>query len=197
MSLRKRAYSRMLALQAVCLYDSLGESFADDLDTFLHDAVNYGDLGWKQPPEPELLSFARALATGAWEHRARCDELLATYVPGWSVSRMQPVDRNILRLGLYELLECPETPHQVVINEAVELARRFGGSESPAFVNGVLDGVRRELAALAQGSVLGAQPTPGRPAADAPVSAQRDHQCPPDAPAPSSPAGAGASQDEK
>ena len=75
MSLRKRAYSRMLALQAVCLYDSLGESFADDLDTFLHDAVNYGDLGWKQPPEPELLSFARALATGAWEHRAGLDDV--------------------------------------------------------------------------------------------------------------------------
>ncbi len=197
MSLRKRSHSRMLALQAVCLFDSLGESFGDDLDTFVRDTVNYADLGWKQPPEPELLSFARALARGAWQHRIRCDELLAKYVPGWSVSRMQPVDRNILRLGLYELLECPETPHQVVINEAVELARHFGGTESPAFVNGVLDGVRRELAALALQPIANAPVAPGSVSAGESIADQPASQHPPDVPAPPSPAGTGASPDEK
>ena len=58
---------------------------------------------------------------------------------------MTPVDRNVLRLGLYELLEHPETPPQVVINEAIELARRFGDADSPAFVNGVLDAIRRSV----------------------------------------------------
>jgi N utilization substance protein B len=165
MSLKKRSHSRVLALQALCLFDSLGEPFGDDLDAFLRDGVNYADLGWERPPDAELLSLARTLASGAWQIRARCDELLQQYVPGWTVQRMQPVDRNILRLGLYELLECPGTPYQVVINEAVELARRFGGTDSPAFVNGVLDGVRRGLATAAVPSELPPQAGDQWPAA--------------------------------
>ncbi len=92
-----------------------------------------------------MVTFARQLARGAWEQRERADTLLRDTVPDWSVGRMQPVDRNILRIGLYELLECPETPFAVVINEAVELARQFGGADSPGFVNGVLDGLRKRL----------------------------------------------------
>ncbi len=178
MSLRKRSQSRVLALQALCVFDALGERFDGDLDGFLRDGVNYTDLGWQDPPEPELLALAREMARGAWQLQARCDELLRQHVPGWSVQRMQPVDRNILRLGLYELLECPGTPPQVVISEAVELARRFGGTDSPAFVNGVLDGVRRGL--LAAGADAG-QPgaaappvTPTTPAA-APPPAEDQH----------------------
>ncbi len=58
---------------------------------------------------------------------------------------MSPIDRNILRMGLHELLEHPETPPEVVIDEAIELARQFGGEDSPAFVNGVLDAARKHL----------------------------------------------------
>ena len=71
--------------------------------------------------------------------------MLSRHVARWSLKRMQPVDRNLLRLGLFELLEQPDTPYRVVINEAVELAQQFGGTESPGFVNGVLDGLRHEL----------------------------------------------------
>jgi len=149
MSFRQRSHARILALQALCLFDALGDSFAEQLEAFLADTANYADLDWRHRPGADTLSFARELATGAWQHRAASDRLLKQYVTGWSIGRMQPVDRNILRLGLYELLQCPDRPHQVVINEAVELARRFGGAESPAFVNGVLDGVRRESAAQA------------------------------------------------
>ncbi len=145
MPLTKRSRARVLAMQALCVFDSVGESFADDLDAFLRDRANYADLGWKRPLNAKLLSFARTLALGAWRERERCDALLRENVAGWSLERMQPVDRNILRLGLYELLEHPQTPYQVVLNEAVELARNFGGSESAAFVNGVLDGIRRRL----------------------------------------------------
>jgi N utilization substance protein B len=149
MSFRQRSHARVLALQALCLFDALGDAFADQLERFLVDADNYADLDWRRPPGPELIGFARTLALGAWQERAASDDLLARHVVGWSVQRMQPVDRNILRMGLYELRQCPDRPHQVVINEAIELARRFGGAESPAFVNGVLDGLRKELAAHA------------------------------------------------
>lgn len=145
MPVRERSQARVLALQALCLFDALGDSFTGQLDAFLADAVNQTDLGWTRPPGPKLLAFAKRLTLEAWQHHGRADELLRTHVAGWSVERMQPVDRSILRLGLYELLECPETPPAVAINEAVELARRFGGNESPGFVNGVLDGLRREL----------------------------------------------------
>ena len=141
----ERSKARVLAIQALCMFDALGERFGDELDKFLGDPLTYADLGWKRRPRPKLLGLARSLATGTWQHRTRCDELLTEHVSGWSIDRMQPVDRSILRLGLYELLECPDTPAAVVINEAIELAREFGGADSPAFVNGVLDGVRRKL----------------------------------------------------
>ena len=145
MPLKERSRARILALQALCAFDTLGESFADDLDDFLRDPASHADLGWKHAPKPELLDFARTLALGAWQGRDRYDDLLGKHVARWSLKRMQPVDRNLLRLGLFELLEQPETPYRVVLNEAVELARQFGGAESPGFVNGVLDGLRREL----------------------------------------------------
>lgn len=167
MPVRERSQARVLALQALCLFDALGDSFIGQLDTFLTDTVNQADLGWKRPPGPKLLTFARQLTLEAWRHHGRADELLRAHVAGWSVERMQPVDRSILRLGLYELLECPETPPAVAINEAVELARRFGGHESPGFVNGVLDGLRRELDRRAGRSADNARPRGTAAAPDA------------------------------
>ena len=149
MSFKDRSHARILALQALCLYDALGDTFDGQLDAFLSDGANHADLHWRRAPAPTTVSFARELAQGAWAQRAASDELLRQHVTGWSVPRMQPVDRSILRLGLFELLCCPDRPYQVVLNEAVELARRFGSAESPAFVNGALDGIRRKLAAAA------------------------------------------------
>lgn len=146
----QRSRARILALQALCALDALGEEFESELDEFLRDAENYDDLGWLRAPKASVLGFARELATGARRQRERCDALLLQSVTDWSLERMQPVDRNILRLGLYELLEQPGTPYPVVINEAIELARLFGGAESAAFVNGVLDAVRRKLEVAAR-----------------------------------------------
>lgn len=133
----------MLALQALCAFEAVGEQFGEQLDEFLRDEQALADLEIDPPPSPELLGFARTLARGAWTRRKTLDHKLARTAAHWSVARMTPVDRNILRMGLYELLDHPETPPQVVINEAVELARRFGDVNSPAFVNGVLDAARR------------------------------------------------------
>lgn len=144
-AITKRSQSRILALQALCVWERLGDEFAVGLERFLRDTVNHADLGWHERVEDEVIRFAKTLARGAWERRATYDALLKQHVADWSVERMQPVDRNILRLGLFELLEQPRTPHAVVLNEAVELAQIFGGAESSAFVNGVLDSLRKKL----------------------------------------------------
>ncbi len=135
----------MLALQALCVFEAVGDQFGEQLDHFLHDECALDDLELKRPLSDELLRFARSLALGAWAQREVLNEKLSRAAAHWSLSRMTPVDRNVLRLGLYELLEHPETPPQVVINEAIELARRFGDADSPAFVNGVLDAIRRSV----------------------------------------------------
>ncbi len=87
-----------------------------------------------------LVEFATKLVTGVRRHRAELDALLAARAEHWSLHRMAVTDRNVLRLGAYEIL-FSGTPSRVAINEAVELARRFGSRQSGQFVNGVLDHV--------------------------------------------------------
>ena len=140
-----RSRARVLAMQALCVFDSVGDAFEAQLSDFLRDRVNYVDLGWRGTLTTDALMLARELTLGTWQKRAQYDQLLAQHVPAWSTGRMPPVDRNLLRLGLHEILEHPETPYQVVINEAVEVAKTFGGNESAAFVNGVLDGIRKVI----------------------------------------------------
>jgi N utilization substance protein B len=84
-------------------------------------------------------AFARELVAAAGERAAQIDELIVSASKNWRLERMSRVDRNILRLGACELIAFREVPVKVVINEAVELAKRFGTAESSAFVNGVLD----------------------------------------------------------
>jgi N utilization substance protein B len=91
-------------------------------------------------------SFARELFQGAVKESDNLDRLVRDRAEHWRPERMTAVDRNILRLALYELIHHPETPHAVVIDEALEIARRFSGTDSVEFVNGVLDSVRKKLA---------------------------------------------------
>jgi len=91
--------------------------------------------------EPDAQAFAQDLVAKAATHAGKVDELIATSSKNWRLERMSRVDRNILRLGATELVASPDVPVKVVINEAVELAKRFGTAESSAFVNGVLDRV--------------------------------------------------------
>jgi N utilization substance protein B len=92
--------------------------------------------------EPELQTFCLRLFDGVSTNAAIIDERLAAAAENWRLPRMAAVDRNVLRLGAYELLFTPETPASAVLNEAIELARRYGSADSPAFVNGVLDKLR-------------------------------------------------------
>jgi N utilization substance protein B len=88
--------------------------------------------------EPPLNPYTSELVWGVVEHATRIDDLLATYSQGWSLDRMPAVDRNILRIGTYELLWRDDVPDAVAISEAVELARSLSTDESPSFVNGLL-----------------------------------------------------------
>lgn len=97
---------------------------------------------WEQfPLEDEAKEFAMDLVTGVRRRLLELDAVLGRYATNWKVSRMPIVDRNILRLSLYELLWMPELPAKVSINEALELARAFADEEARGFVNGVLDKV--------------------------------------------------------
>ena len=87
--------------------------------------------------------FIVTLVKGTWSHLERIDALLGKYATHWSLPRMAMVDRNILRLGTFELLLSGETPPKVVINEAVELGKRFGTADSGKFVNGILDAIHK------------------------------------------------------
>ncbi len=91
-------------------------------------------------------AFAKELVAGTAEHGDELDALIASHARNWRLSRMATVDRNILRLAGFELAHS-DTPTSVVIDEAIELARRFGSDDSPAFVNGVLDAVARAVRA--------------------------------------------------
>jgi transcription antitermination protein NusB len=101
-------------------------------------AVSWADMFELEIDAPAQ-TFARELVAAASEKSAQIDELITSASKNWRIDRMSRVDRNILRLGVCELVAFRDVPVKVVINEAVELAKRFGTAESSAFVNGVLD----------------------------------------------------------
>jgi N utilization substance protein B len=92
--------------------------------------------------------YTSDLVRGVQAHRARIDELLAAYSTGWSLERMPAVDRNVLRIGLYELLWVDDVPDPVAVTEAMALVRELSTDESPQFVNGVLGSLLREKDSL-------------------------------------------------
>ena len=96
-------------------------------------------------PTNEYTAF---LVRGVGEHRVRIDELLSTYSQGWSLERMPAVDRNVLRLGLFELLYVEDVPDPVAVSEAIGLVNELSTDESPQFVNGVLGALQRDKASL-------------------------------------------------
>jgi N utilization substance protein B len=98
--------------------------------------------------KPRQDPFAENLVRGVIEDSAGIDEHITKHAEHWKISRMPTVDRNILRIAVYEMLRT-DTPAAVAIDEALELAKRFSGEESVHFVNGVLDAVRREFAKAA------------------------------------------------
>ena len=87
----------------------------------------------------KLSDFTEGLIAGVKEHQVQIDALISQVAENWRLDRMAAIDRNILRLGAYEMLFCPEVPAKVAINEALELAKRYSTAQSSRFVNGILD----------------------------------------------------------
>ena len=94
--------------------------------------------------ESRATPFTRELVEGATEHRPELDALIERHASGWSLERIAPLERNILRVALYELLHRPDVPDEVAIDEAVEAAKELCSVDAPGFVNGILGTVQRE-----------------------------------------------------
>ena len=124
----RRSRAREVALQILFQDDLNPPELPARSQDFLRSRLN----------APELVEFAQSLIDGVRRNRAELDQLLAQTAANWSLERMATTDRNVLRLGTYEILYT-ETPGRVAINEAVELAKRFGSAQSAQFVNGILD----------------------------------------------------------
>lgn len=104
------------------------------------------DLFWKHEEYPkEIKQFTVDIVEGVYRNRKEIDHIIEKHSTHWKLSRMAVVDRNILRVGVYELLYDHEIPTSVVINESIELGKSFGTEDSGAFINGILDHVAREV----------------------------------------------------
>lgn len=93
---------------------------------------------------PEVWLFATQLARGSWEARHECDAVIEKYAAGWTLERMANVDRNLLRLAIYEILRRDDIPASVSVNEAVELSKKYSTADSAKFINGILGSFLRE-----------------------------------------------------
>ena len=131
-----RSKARKRALDILFASELRGESPVEALQA----AIDAGE----GPTNP----YTETLVRGVVEHQARIDELLSAYATGWSLDRMPAVDRNVLRLGLFELLYADDVPDPVAVTEAMALVQELSTDESPTFVNGVLGNLQRNKASL-------------------------------------------------
>ena len=134
MAARSKARKRALDI----LFES--EARGVDAGEVLEERLAVGD--------PPLNEYTATLVRGVLTHYARIDELLSSYAQGWTLDRMPAVDRNALRVGVYEILYVDDVPDAVAVSEALNLVRELSTDESPSFVNGVLGNIIRNKPAL-------------------------------------------------
>ncbi|MBX6312074.1 MAG: transcription antitermination factor NusB [Isosphaeraceae bacterium] len=150
----RRTRGREIALQILYLLEQNPSVDPAEIERFIRRRLH----------DERLQQFARSLVAGVRAHQPRLDALISKVAENWRIDRMAAIDRNILRIGAYEMLYCPEVPTRVAINEALELAKRYSTAQSSRFVNGILD---RLHAAEAEARKAEAEPEPGRPEPEA------------------------------
>ena len=131
----RRTRARELAIQGLYELDVQG------LDVLVH----FGDFLRENEPDESIRKLAKEWTAGTWEKIKDCDELISGSTLKWGIERLCTVDKSILRLAVYQLKFCSDIPPRVAINEAIELAKKFSTSQSPSFINGVLDAILKKL----------------------------------------------------
>jgi N utilization substance protein B len=126
-----RRKARELALQMLFQYDIAGNQPDQIIDTFEE----------LQKSKPNTREFATKIFRGTVDHVSAIDEMIQNQAENWRLSRMAAVDRNIIRMSVYEFLHESDTPKLVIIDEAIEIAKKFGTQKSGQFINGILDGI--------------------------------------------------------
>ena len=134
--MRKRTKARESALKILYAIDITGEDAKKCIDTYWQD---------NEEKDLEVKAFANALVLGAVNKGKEIDKVISESATNWQLGRMAVIDRNILRFAAYELLFADEIPPKVTINEAIDIAKRYGDSESGKFVNGVLDKINKDI----------------------------------------------------
>jgi N utilization substance protein B len=132
----KRRKAREVSLQLLYQLDVQGES---------NPEPHLPEFWTRHPVDREVRTFAEVLIRGAKLHEPKIDEIISQYAQNWELDRMAVVDRNILRLGIFELLWMEAIPPKVAINEALEVAKKFSTHESSRFLNGILDRIHKEF----------------------------------------------------
>lgn len=122
-------------MQALYQLDVQGPDVLEQLARFFQES----------DPDEFVRDLASEWSKGTWKNLEKCDELITGSTIKWQFTRLSPVDKSILRLSVYQLKFCTDIPPKVVINEAIELAKKYSTDKSPAFVNGVLDAVLRKI----------------------------------------------------
>jgi len=136
-----RRQARALVIQVLFEVDTSGHSLEEAMEWALEEVA----------VSEETSAFTRRLAQGVLKHREELDRQIQRFAPTWPVSQLASVDRNLLRLAIYELTQETGPPPKVAINEAVELAKLFGTESTPRFVNGVLGAVMENLVEAPKG----------------------------------------------
>lgn len=138
-----RHLGRTIIMQSFYQWDFRGKS-REELETALvHNLQEFA-------PEFDDVAFVEKTVNGLLLKIVEIDELIAKYAPQWPIEQITIVDRNVLRLGVYELKFAEEIPARVAINEAIELAKTFGGESSGKFINGVLGAIYRDMTAAGE-----------------------------------------------
>jgi transcription antitermination factor NusB len=138
--IRRRTKAREKALQLLFQFDLRGPDYASEVGMDLARLVGEASEG-----DGEIQRFAQRLVEGTLTRRQEIDDRLRSVARNWDLKRMAIVDRNVLRMAIYELMHCEDVPPKVAINEAIELGKKFSTANSGGFVNGILDRVRIDL----------------------------------------------------
>ena len=127
--MKKRTRARELTLQFLYQLDLRGDELHAEAGAWLRS----------EERDSETLRFATRLVEGVWDNWDEIERTVQAVAQNWNIARMAVIDRNVLRLGTFELLHCPDIPPKVAVNEAIELGKRYSTANSGAFINGILD----------------------------------------------------------